>query len=864
MSSSPGRSAPPLGSLGQAENLARAAHERAVKAGASWRPAVAARHIRSGLLALGWADDDGLPDRADVTDEQRAMVARLLMSLAHYEAEQGRTAQGLRLLDRAEPLTAAADKGVLLLQRGLLSMRTWRDRDALQLFDQAVNLLQDYPDPAYFARTLLNRSFSRLNTGDVGNARADAAWCLRFSADNGLDLLAAKAMHNLGFCNLLEGDLPGALRCFSTAAEGYRLTAPSALPVLAMDKARALLAAGLALDAARELDSAIASFRRQRLDQDHADAALARSQAALALGDLTGARRWAVAARRRFNRRANHACAAIAELTWLRARAMSRSRPARIAAEGLAIADRLHSCGLRSDAAMAELVAARALLAVGRLDEARRCIAAVPRVGPAMSLELGLLRRLALAELAREEGRTGPALSQLRAGLAMVHARRGRLGSLDLQTGAAALGTELADAGLRLALDRASAPLVFAWLERSRAQAFRVRPVRPPADPEVAEVLAELRQLMRLIRTAELNGVHDPANTARRAQLQRQIRERAWETGGLGEEASRATTSDIMAELNQSKQSMISMLVQDGRLLAVVLAKGSLRLVGLGDFAVAAEAACRLTADLDTLAGRLLPARLEVVIAESVRHQTEVLTTELITPLRPWLSDAGVVLVPSGVLANIPWSLLPDLRGRPVTVCPSAAMWLTAKRRSRSAPSGTGQAVLVAGPDLQHAGKEVTEIAKAYPGCRPLLAAEATVDTTLDALDGAPLAHLAAHGHHDQQNVLFSSLDLADGPLMAYDIQTLSAPPRHAVLSACDVGRTVVRPGEEVLGFTAALLYVGTATVISSVTRVADDDAMDVMTAYHRALATGARPAEALAAAAAAAPTSSFICFGAG
>ena len=91
----------------------------------------------------------------------------------------------------------------------------------------------------------------------------------------------------------------------------------------------------------------------------------------------------------------------------------------------------------------------------------------------------------------------------------------------------------------------------------------------------------------------------------------------------------------------------------------------------------------------------------------------------------------------------------------------------------------------------------------------------------LRALDGAPLAHLAAHGHHDQENFLFSRLDLADGPLMAYDIQQLAAAPRHVVLSSCDVGRTVVRPGEEILGFTAALLYIGTATVISSVTRVA-------------------------------------------
>ena len=121
------------------------------------------------------------------------------------------------------------------------------------------------------------------------------------------------------------------------------------------------------------------------------------------------------------------------------------------------------------------------------------------------------------------------------------------------------------------------------------------------------------------------------------------------------------------------------------------------------------------------------------------------------------------------------------------------------------------------------------------------------MSAALQALDGAPLAHLAAHGHHDQENFLFSRLDLADGPLMAYDIQQLAAAPRHVVLSSCDVGRTVVRPGEEILGFTAALLYIGTATVTASVTRVGDDDAVGTMTAYHRLLAAGTRPAEALA-----------------
>jgi CHAT domain-containing protein len=172
--------------------------------------------------------------------------------------------------------------------------------------------------------------------------------------------------------------------------------------------------------------------------------------------------------------------------------------------------------------------------------------------------------------------------------------------------------------------------------------------------------------------------------------------------------------------------------------------------------------------------------------------------------------------------------------------------------------------LLVAGPDLTHAPGEVTAIAKIYPGSRLLLAESATVSATLHGLDGTPLAHLAAHGHHDVENFLFSRLDLADGPLMAYDIQQLTAAPGQVILSACDVGRSVVRPAEELLGFTAALLYIGTATVISSVARVADDVAVGVMTAYHHGLTAGARPAKALADAAAAEPFSPFVCFGSG
>ncbi len=305
----------PAGSHARAEGRARDAHRRGLRAAASGHPAVGARYLRAGLLQLGWDEDEDEDDRQPGAGQVRevhhhALAARLLMSLAHLEAEQGRTEYGLRLLDRAEGVAAADDRGVLLSQRGLLLLRMGRSSDALRMLDDAVALLEgNETETAVLARALLNRGVLHLTTGHFRRARADLAWSERIAADAGLDLIAAKAVHNQGYCDLLAGDIPAALQLFNAAADSYRLSAPGFLPVLGTDKARALLAVGLADDAARELDSAIGAFRRQRLDQDLAEAELARAQAALAAGEPAIARRWAAAAERRFRRRGNDACA---------------------------------------------------------------------------------------------------------------------------------------------------------------------------------------------------------------------------------------------------------------------------------------------------------------------------------------------------------------------------------------------------------------------------------------------------------------------------------------------------------------------------------------------------------------------------
>ena len=221
-----------------------------------------------------------------------------------------------------------------------------------------------------------------------------------------------------------------------------------------------------------------------------------------------------------------------------------------------------------------------------------------------------------------------------------------------------------------------------------------------------------------------------------------------------------------------------------------------------------------------------------------------------------------MVLLPPGRLASLPWALLPTLRGRPVTIAPSASTWLGAHARFVFAP---GPVVAVAGPGLRRADAEVDRVAATWPGCQVLRPDEVTVAAFLASINGARLVHVAAHGRHQRENPLFSSIRLADGPVVGYDLDRVPDPPQQVVLSACELGQATVRPGDEALGLTRAFLHSGTSTVISGVAKVNDRAAADLMIDYHRRLAAGSTPAYALADALAAADEPMpFACFGAG
>ena len=205
--------------------------------------------------------------------------------------------------------------------------------------------------------------------------------------------------------------------------------------------------------------------------------------------------------------------------------------------------------------------------------------------------------------------------------------------------------------------------------------------------------------------------------------------------------------------------------------------------------------------------------------------------------------DGPVVIVPPGKLHTIPWALVPALSDRVVSVVPSARAWL----RARTAPPpGRHHVMLARGPGLTTDGAEVPVVADLYDDVTVLAGGGATAEKVLYALDGAWLAHIAAHGVFRADSPMFSSLRMQDGPLTVYDFEQLHRAPYRLVLSACDSGVLAPTGADELLGLVSSLLPLGTAGIVAAIVPLNDHAVVPVMLSLHRHLRAGQTLAESV------------------
>lgn len=816
-------------------------HERAQSAANAGRLQTAAALL---ARARGRVDD---PDQLALLDATSSYV----------ESELGDTAAGLTILQiaQARPGLSENTLGILHCQRGMIHMRSGSAESALPAFDAAVQLCS-VSGP--LGRAYLNRGLVHLQLRATQAAALDFGAAAEQFRDAGLGIQEAKARHNLGYVRLLRGELADAVRVMDSVRDYLAAISAVNRAVIEQDRAEMLIAAGMPGAARLALASAVEAFGSRRLRQFQAEAELMLARALLP----TDPRRAAVVARRaarRFAARGSEAWRlralavdSVATLIGPRPRARDIDVAAELVAELTA-----HGIGYEADSL--ELYRIRALCRMGDIAGAASL---VRRLGP---------RRLAKVDdtvlfyecrmaVAAAFGDRRAALRQAREGMTRLQNWHSTFGSLELQSTTSALGHELASGAMALALGTGRPGVVLEWVER-QAMASRVVPMRPPPDPEIAESLAELRYL------ATLDSDERSRHTSLERTLRRRVRERSWYASGSGRYLEPVRLPALREALQVNDVGLVAHVISGDRLAALVVTVNRAEVVDLGSAAGLTGDLELLNADLDMSSTELSDA-FACSVRTGLQARLRRLDAALIAPLQRRLRNCAVVVVPPRDLLGLPWTLLPGLAGRPVTVPRSATAWV----RAVAQPAGPRRepdalrAGFVAGPHVARAVEEIEVAAATWPNAVALTGARATAEAVAELVMDVDLLHIAAHGRHSADNPLFSGLELADGVWFGYDVDRLPRVPPLVVLSACELGRATVNWQEEGMGMAIAWLHAGAECVIASTSVVADEIAHDVLLRIHEGLRAGLAPAAAVAAATTdpRAFPAPFVCYGQG
>jgi tetratricopeptide (TPR) repeat protein len=791
------------------------------------------------------------------------LAAEARMTLSSALVERGRPRHALTAIDAALRDLDGVAGARALTQRGTILLELGRFAEAIADYRAAAPTLREADDLLWLYRVACNRGLAQTYRHEFAAAETDLREAERLARALGLSLAVGFAQANLAFVLAARGDVPAALDYFDRAERLIR-EHDAQVGSLLQDRSELLLSVRLVREARETAELAVAEFEKERRAIKLPEVRLLLAQAALLDDDVATASRHARRAVGEFGRQRRPEWVALARLAVLRAEAAGGNGtriPARRAEE---IVTALAAAGWPAASMEGRLLAARLLLQRGRTDQAERHLREVSRArrgsGPAT---LRARAWYAEALLRSVTGDRRGASSAIRAGLRVLDRYRDVLGATDLRAHAAGHRTELVEVGLRIAIEDGRPRRVFEWAELGRASHLQ-QPLRPPQDPELAATLAELRATVAEITNAD--GA--PAGLLQRqVALERRIRDhtrrRRGEPGARAPDPAR-TPGAVIEALGDT--ALIEFVQLDGVLYGVSIVDGRARLRRLGSAARVDDLLDRIPFALHRL-NRRVDARSASAAVRLLRHAADTLDGLLLAPFEE-IGDRPVVMVPTGVLQCMPWSVLPSCAGRPLTVSPSAAMW-----RAAGVPAATGPAhiMVAAGPTLPGA-REESEAVAAIHGAAPLLHPGATVSAVMDSLNGAAVAHLATHGRLSAHNPLFSDLLFSDGPLLVYDLEGLRRVPHTVVLAACDSARSVVCTGDELLGLSATFLAQGTTQLVASVYPILDAETAPLMVAFHRLLAAGRPPAVALASAqqemvsdpATMAAAAGFVCVGAG
>jgi CHAT domain-containing protein len=250
------------------------------------------------------------------------------------------------------------------------------------------------------------------------------------------------------------------------------------------------------------------------------------------------------------------------------------------------------------------------------------------------------------------------------------------------------------------------------------------------------------------------------------------------------------------------------------------------------------------------------------------------LTVDQLAPadlVRAAIGARSLVVVPHGHLHLLPWAGLTFESRRlfeylPVGILPN----LTCLTALAGAFTARPRVALLGAPEypagaglvpLAGAAEELRVVAETYAASGGLIdeprSGKAATESAFRALAQAPGArggvlHLACHARFEDDEPMFSVLQLADAQLDAAEIARARLPFDEAVLSGCWTGERAMAVqgiallGDDILGLPGAFLEAGVRSVLVSIPPASDSATLRFMTLYHEQRADGSPPLVAL------------------
>lgn len=240
----------------------------------------------------------------------------------------------------------------------------------------------------------------------------------------------------------------------------------------------------------------------------------------------------------------------------------------------------------------------------------------------------------------------------------------------------------------------------------------------------------------------------------------------------------------------------------------------------------------------------------------------------LLSPVQTQLQSAKtVIVVPHAILAYLPIGTLISPNGEryliedmAVLTLPSAAALVALRRflrRSDKTAEGRSVALAPLERELPATGDEVRAFGKLIDGALVLRGRRATKERAVQALEEAPIVHIATHVELRAAAPMSSYLRFGPTPnetsvLALHEIVDLDVRSQLVFLSGCETAVGVAgsfryASGEDYATLAQTFLYAGAGNVIATLWRIDDVRSADFATRFYEHLQSGIGLIEALA-----------------